>query len=267
VRINLKIVPKFKSKSREIKMLLPLIAIVAVVAFGRSSALILDCTYGDSSFDIADIYTCSARLLHTGEEEIILYVAGRHWDNYTLDDVRGLEIRNEFIEKIPVNIHQFFPNLLVLEISGSSINEVTYERLAPHPNLVLLALQGNAISEIDGNVFRDLTNLQLVNLSQNQLLHVGFELLDSLVNLQLIFMNDNPCIDQNATSGTLSDLNYRLTVTCPATLRQIEKGLIQRGNLVNGNGSDDVDAIAELNEVVVTLFDQVLHLKGESKIS
>lgn len=186
-----------------------------------SSAIVLNCTYDLFPFHLVGaIYRCAGNISFDGDNsDKITKLDGTHQSGKRNADVQGLIIRSQDMEFFPVNIDEFFPNIIVLNFPLNSISHVSNAHLIPFPNLEFLALYSNKITSLDSNLFAGLNSLKFINFGQNNIKHVGHDFI--LPNFAEIYFYSNTCIDKDATTAEqITFLRFSLMINCPPTISQ-----------------------------------------------
>lgn len=77
--------------------------------------------------------------------------------------------RNLAINFLPVDVATVFPNLIIYDAIGCSIQQITKENFKHRTKLQSLVLLNSGINRINENSFDDLVNLQEINLYKNNI--------------------------------------------------------------------------------------------------
>lgn len=193
----------------------------------------LDCTFSISipGF-VAEIYLCSGKPSFDGQNsEKLTAVNGTHLPGKGNEDVQGLRVTNRGLTFIPVNVEEFFQNLLYLDLSLNYITYVSNNHLIPFPNLMRVNLNSNKIAQLESNLFNGLESIRYIDFIDNKIKHIGHDFI--LPDSGEIYFNSNPCIDRGAiTPDQIASLRHSLLVNCPPSISQIEVTLESRPNLI-----------------------------------
>lgn len=184
--------------------------------WSTSNAMTVNCTFDIFPFHIIGVvYRCAGEVSFDGEtDDKITAVYGTHLDENQNADVQGLIISSQNMEFFPVNIHEFFPDIKVLNFPLNAIRSVTENHLIPFPNLEFLALYGNRITTLESGLFKRLKSLKFVNLGRNRIAHVGHDFV--LPATAEIYLYSNVCIDRDAvTELEITHLRFSLMMNCP----------------------------------------------------
>lgn len=183
----------------------------------------VNCTFDIFPFHVIGVvYRCAGIVSFDGEnDDKITAVYGTHLADYQNADVQGLIISSQDMEFFPVNIHEFFPDIKVLNFPLNAITSVTANHLIPFPNLEFLALYGNKITTLESGLFNRLKSLKFVNLGRNRIAHVGHNFV--LAATAEIYLYSNVCIDRDAvTELEVTHLRFSLMVNCPPETSQTD---------------------------------------------
>jgi hypothetical protein len=181
-------------------------------------AVVFDCFFNESRNwgVIRDDYVYYCRAIITDSVVGILEgVSGDHLPGKTNADVEILFIRNQILNRIPIHIDRFFPNIKGIRINHSSLLTLSANELRTLPNLVFLASWANRVTSIDGDLLKYTPKIKHFEMLDS-LEHVGHGLFDNLPDLVRVDMRGNPCVDIFADNPqSINNLKVLLPGACP----------------------------------------------------
>lgn len=194
-----------------------------LVVADASKALTLSCTYGK----IDDVYGCEAEVADPEPVDKLTNVSGEHSEG-DKDGVKRLSIISpEDFAVIPDNIHEHFPNLESIKITGSKLKNVSRKVIQKFSNLKSFVMSGNRITSLPHDLFADTRSVMSIDFSNNLISEVGVGLLRPLLNLREANFEQNRCIDVKAGTdyeSSISILELKLAINCsPETLDAITR--------------------------------------------
>lgn len=206
--------------------------ILIAINGNTASATSLNCTFNILiPVAVGEIYHCNGKRIGTGNDEILVSVNGIHLPGKRNGDVKGLTVSNNLLAFIPVNIDEFFPNILYLDFSLNQISFVNSSHLIPFPNLIRLNLNSNKMVQLESKLFSGSRSIKFINLSNNHIRHVGHDFI--LPGSGEVLFSNNPCIDKSAVNAEqIVALRFSLLLLCPPTISQIEATLESRTNFI-----------------------------------
>lgn len=107
------------------------------------------------------------------------------------NEIGNLMIIHQQTFFLPINLHQNFPQLTVLNVINSGLYKITASNFEGFKNLTTLNLNHNKLMKISSNTFKDLQNLQTLNLSFNKILIIEIDAFKGLGKLNELQMNNN----------------------------------------------------------------------------
>lgn len=205
------------SRCPQIKTLLLLIAVAS-----SGFAVELECTFSDVTWvDVGSRYTCTVLVTKTSPANKIFaevtQVSGTHKAGYDNEAVEAFKSTGEVTSsgKFLRNLERFFPNLIVINLSGSTVSSISAINLIGLPNLTVLSLEENGIITIDADLFQYSPKLTRINFSENPIEFVGANLLSNLNQLTYADFRENDCIDMLATTPQkIESLKAKLLKEC-----------------------------------------------------
>lgn len=179
------------------KILSILLLIVALSA--STEALRVKCDFRTQTWTFGNAYTCTGSVLDNKDEETLEIANPEdHLPGLNNSHIGGLFFRNQYVNKIPLNIGWRFRNLRGLEFDNCNITDLRSSQLERLTNLIHFAIPRNRVRKIPGRYFRFTVKLQWVYLHNNQLSNAGLNVLKSLRELRGIYLANNGCINDNA---------------------------------------------------------------------
>lgn len=149
-----------------------------------SEALILECTYSVLSFwRVPSIYTCTGRIVFSGDPRFNTEVSQNHLEGRSDSDVAGVRIRDQAVGFVPLGINNFFPNLESFDMMRSDVAEVSSEALRGLSRLRQFSLFVNRVQIIDEALFRDNPHVIGISFGNNIVRHVAHKVFDHLSHL------------------------------------------------------------------------------------
>lgn len=189
---------------------------LASAAFG----LIFDCKFSERNYGIIlSTYTCEFTVIKSGSEVLLDGFKGVHRIGRSSSDVKALTVsNNKFLNQIPLEIDEIFPNIVFLEWFAGNLTTLFASDLKQFPKLKVLSVEENKLVSIAGDLFRHNGDLQFVYFGSNLLEHVERDLLTGLSELKQAVFTGNPCINIEATTTEeIQDLNLQLPIKCPVS--------------------------------------------------
>lgn len=196
-------------------LVLLLFAISAEIA-----SLQLKCTYKMLEFDLnGSIYGCKPSVfVDSNNNATISPGSGVHESGKGKNDILGLYIYNQYINVIPRNVKELFPNIKCLHFNLNEISTLTNNDIISIPKMVYLNLDYNHITSLDSHLFSGLEYLQYVSLAHNQIKQVGYEV-GLPTTVTYINIENNLCINIAYAEGAerITRLKFHLMVRCSLT--------------------------------------------------
>lgn len=180
-------------------------------------------------FDKKSFFTCSS----VQELTVKTHFANVNnvvFENHLIFDeniIEGLVLKGSKINYIPNGINTFFPKLIALDISNSSLISLEKENLEQFgESLQYLNVQNNELTFLKSDVFQFNINLVQIDLSFNKIKFYGPGLIESLIWLREISLNG--CIDSKIDS-------FDFTLNSKDSLKDFD----------TTHGCNDIEAISE----------------------
>lgn len=175
-----------------------LLIILAVISSTHS--IIFECKYGIGLYDnIGGIYRCHAASF-IGEDIQTLHAVNRDESGKSNLDVKGvyLNFNGTNIDYIPKGLEDFFPNIIVIIISGGNITKLNGDELNAYENLEYFGIKDNPLESVPGNLFSKNRKLKSVDFCRNKIRFVDPQLLNGLYRLNRVHFEGNICINEKA---------------------------------------------------------------------
>jgi BspA type Leucine rich repeat region (6 copies) len=199
---------------------------------------------------MTNLYTCRARVVITGNLEIISGVSQNHMPNRNNNDVKGISIRDMMVTQLPQNFHQFFPNLQSIDLQQSQVEWISQVHFKNLAQLAQIHFNANSIHTLESNLFIYNPTLIAVMFNNNPIRHVGFEVFEDLPLLTDLQFRSTTCINQQAQNQTsISNLIFQLYANCPPTFEMIEAKIID-----NDQRNITEQIVERVNPVVMSVF-------------
>lgn len=197
-----------------------LFLMLATVAHG----VVFECHFVYSNWYILNThYACAVTIQHSGNNGVLDNVIGTHYPEMNNSDVVGLQIYgNGNFTGIPVNIEQYFPNLLGIDFNIVDLPHLSADDLKPFSKLKYINFDTNKLLSIDSDLFKYTPNLKFIRFVRNPLEHVGKNLLTGL-SLTYTYFRSNTCIDYEANNKQeYGILINKLVTQCPPLTCSVE---------------------------------------------
>lgn len=185
-----------------------------------SIAVILDCDFDFCATNYGTSYACLATYVKTSlEERRITQVRGSHADEKTNADVEEVFIWKQFCPYLPLDLKTHFPNLQVLYIMESQVQNLIDGDLDNLSGLKIFDVSHNPIEELSRDFFKGQKSIEVISFYNCHLKVIHPEALDQLTNLKKAHFEANVCIDffcANVTS--IEDLKADIKQNCTTAL-------------------------------------------------
>lgn len=191
---------------------------IALTLISIASSLYLECTYSVRSFwTVPNIYTCTARIISVGDHRNVTDVSRNHLDGRSNSDVKGLSFRTLESKVLPLNIHEFFPNIESID-AKNTLEELSREELSVFPKLKELLLNDNKVQVINSNLFAGNPNMTSISFIRNPVRNVAAGVFDHLSQLTKLHFDGVTCHSQAAVNrDDVLNLIAKIIVQCPPT--------------------------------------------------
>lgn len=155
----------------------------------------MHCTFGFIQTNhFGNVYTC--RILYQSfPDQSRLTFFGDHLQGKSNKNVDYIIIHNCITYKVPKGLTNFFPNLKIMLIQNSNLQELRREDFDEYKNLKVFACVENPISFLPGNLFNDLKEIKSVVFIKNQLKVIEPNILDGLTKLTNVSFAVEPNFD------------------------------------------------------------------------
>lgn len=153
----------------------------------------LICQFFSASFEfLGNVYVCDAQVVGDVNNWINA-VLGTHEAGRTNSHVQRLNVENQRLVLIPLNLNQFFPNLISLRIVNTGLFDIIAGDIYPFPNLQVLDFHDNELWWIDANLFDHTLNLRWVNFGANIIQRVERNAFARQSQLEWLSFSGNTC--------------------------------------------------------------------------
>lgn len=147
-------------------------------------------------------YQCAAKDQKVTGYGSVDNVVGTHVANKNNSDVKLISLKKIKTERIPKNIHKFFPNLEGIFAFSMGLKTVGSEDFKYLPKLKYLDMGNNRLDTLPSNLFEKNPDLEWIDFSSNYLRNIGVKLLDPLTKLNFANFEENRCVDRRAQDRT-----------------------------------------------------------------
>lgn len=192
-----------------------------MTAIAAANGFNLECDFNAEFWQYMPGESCTVRnLVIQQPHQSVTTVNNRPNSGVQTKKVKYLRINSQVVNYMPVGLEKFFPNILEVEVSKSSLKSIHKQDFAQFKNLRMIDLSRNDLQILESDLFSSNPNLHDLNVSRNSLEVVGDDLLKPLKNLFTIDFSDNPCISFKATGEVeIQELENRLKAKCSPTSR------------------------------------------------
>ncbi|CRK91363.1 CLUMA_CG005036, isoform A [Clunio marinus] len=198
------------------------IFLLAIAVSSVMSAVTINCDFHfqvNSWNILSDSYSCRGTVIRNDTNHAVIGVSGNHRAGLNNTHVETLLLTRQSLTNWLSDVENFFPNLLAIDFSYSSITTLTADNLKPFPNLKVLVIMYNKIEVLDSNTFQYTIELQHLGLAINEIREVGSGILDELADLKLVSFYGNQCINEAAMNkDQIPALIRSLEENCPRSV-------------------------------------------------
>lgn len=190
------------------------------VKFSPIHALKIDCEFNLRSIGSFYGYSCSVINIFDFEGgQGVTEIRGAHQNVLTNFDVTGFFIEDaRNLTFFPLDIENFFPNIVAIRLQKSNIVTLNGNELAHFINLYLINFATNYnLDRISGNLFASNPLMRSISITNSRNLEfVGENLLDHLENLEHVNFTNNLCINEVAQQEKIliNNLIENLKINC-----------------------------------------------------
>lgn len=120
-----------------------------------------------------------------------------------------------------------------ISLDGCGLEQISSEDLRPFKHLVQVSLDGNRLKELPHDLFVHNVYLKRISIADNSILHVGSDIFSHLPQLSFVDLRRNLCTSDGSIAldeHEMEELNWELTVECPATTKMLTLSLFLTGN-------------------------------------
>lgn len=193
-----------------------------MIVLHLTTSINIDCRYiiADWGSVLGTIYWCSVQndpSIKFREESIITSVSGTHSFGKSNDDLRVFYINSKTVNYFPKGIEKTFKNLQGIELTNSSLQEITQSDVSVFPELVVLYLGFNCLQVLEQGLFDFNPKLKIINLFRNKISQIYPNVFDNLKQLFTLHLDENTCINtyayRNATE--VQSVIQQVKLSCP----------------------------------------------------
>lgn len=172
---------------------------VILLIFSKSFQLKIECRFSStfSWYLFGNEYTCETSKFSSLEKSSVEFVNGAHLEGKSHENVKAIKfINSENLTFFPRNIHEFFPNLIIIYVEKLNISKISSVDLKAYTELESIDIRKSRISSIPGDLFKFNKKLKIVLIRENDFLdQIGEKLLEDLKELKEAYFGSNKCID------------------------------------------------------------------------
>lgn len=238
----------------------------------HAEALIFDCAYNSIVWTHIGIFTysCQVRAVSSyGNIFELENVTGVHTYGMDKMKVEALDISNLTLHRIPRNLSDHFPSLIVIQCYNTSLQEVSSGDLQPFPALRLLSLPRNQIIVLSGDLFQYSSKLKYIGFGYNVIEKIDEKLVEDLLSLEFADFRGNSCIDvsvdgrwnilqlsstfkSQCSTSTTTDSSTTISECNTECFRKLENAIVSLQDLQKVNERKIQDLEAKLERVVLS---------------
>ncbi|CAO1398860.1 unnamed protein product [Diamesa serratosioi] len=165
-------------------------------------------------------YSCDVQNLTIDKPHtLITSVSGTHLPDLENTHVKHLGIHNQKTKFLPINIAEYFPNLLIIQVSKSELEYITQNDFLGLTQITQIIMKDNIIKELPCGVFDTNKRLQQIHFEDNSLNTIGKDIFKSLPLLSTAHFQKNECIDKNVDKiedlpELLIEMAKKCTIDC-----------------------------------------------------
>lgn len=186
--------------------------------------------------DFFNKYACEVTEIKNPEHVEVTEVLGEHLNGKPNSDVEAFFLMEKSLRFFPKKLDTFFPNIMIMKVSGNQITSISPEDLAPWSNLRIFFAESNRIETLDGDIFKYNLNVSQISFQHNSIIQFEHKYLNALESADF---RDNKCIDNFAhesSSLTIEELKAKLLAQCSCTARcSINKEVDELGTTMSEN--------------------------------
>lgn len=199
-----------------------------------AEAIRIHCTYSVGRlWYLHEIYYCEATIVDIGTPQMISGITGSHLPGRTNNDVAGFRIRKQQIADLPLNIHEFFPNLQGYTVLHAGLSRVSSEDFKNLPYLRQIDFNFNEIQVLPRNLFIRNPLLEFISFDNNLVRHVAHHIFDNL-QISTLALRYSTCINEAQTGrAEVSRMIFRIFQQCMPTTRMVAEEILSDPALTN----------------------------------
>jgi hypothetical protein len=200
--------------------LLPIIA---------ATSLNLTCTYQTSGGTYNEVvlafYLCSAPATFVISQPMTSIASVN--DDTNKDLVEAFQANDITLKYFPINLGDFFTNLIYISVINSKLLEIRRESIEKFEKLRVIYLCNNNLEFIERDLFEGNKLLSYVYLNDNNFKFIDRATFDGLFYLEFLSMETGGCVNERATNRhAIIDLAKRTAQVCKD--RSVIEDLVKR---------------------------------------
>jgi hypothetical protein len=170
--------------------------ITTFLCWSCSHAVVLKCDFKNFRSFYGVEYTCEVHdLIASQLDRTITGVEGKHTEKQTNADVKKLYFKKQFCQLMLRNISSNFPNLEILYVMNSNLQQLLEGDLDGLTKLKVLDVSHNPITELGENVFKGHSTIEKISFFDCHLKRIHPKALDPLINLSAAYFDHNVCTE------------------------------------------------------------------------
>jgi len=156
----------------------------------------IKCNFKDLPYKHGERYYCCFIEGHLILKDAELKFIGDHEYIKTNLDVYGVEFNQCTVSQVPQGLTKIFPNLKMLAIKNSKLEEICKNDLIEYKNIEKFISYKNKIEFLPGDLFEDFKHLEWIEFWENKLGIIEPNIFDGLNNLKYVDIEGNPDFDK-----------------------------------------------------------------------
>ena len=158
----------------------------------------LECRFHKLRFDYGNINEdgCNARNVNvTSRDQTFESVNGQNLSVFNASSYKIIQMNDQTVNFVPQGLGKIFPNIIVLCVVDSSLQEIRKESISQFPKISHLYLKKNKLQYLPVDLFEGTLDLKYILLQENDIKYVSHEALTPLTKLIVTVFKPNPCIN------------------------------------------------------------------------
>lgn len=162
-----------------------------------------------------EYFTCSSKGTAINHSNVTLSRVLHNKNETVFKDTHGLSISNQNFTNFPKNLHEFFPDLMAIQIISCGLKSLSFDDVKHYANLKSLWLPLNNIEVLEAGLFSLNLKLEKLTFYGNKLKIIDSNVLKPLTSLKFASFQKNSCVDMAASDDKeLEDLKGRIAWFC-----------------------------------------------------